>query len=222
MRVVVTEVTDMTAGNHCVAAFNLDDRRMLRLLPDGGNWPSALVQEYNLSPGSVLEVTLSGVPHNGSLPHSKEDARIVSTSIDAVEPPFRGWLNEQFISIYESLGQAFSDHLEVSSSWKGCDKVFVAEGANTSSLVGVGLDRNNFEFFEENFGGNTKLRVRVDDESGCYNLAVTSTCFKKIYADGGLDALNRALPKSGKMHLRIGLARPMDGRCAVMLNGVNW
>jgi hypothetical protein len=62
----------------------------------------------------------------------------------------------------------------------------------------------------------------LDDGSAPYQFTVSSKVLKEAWRNGGLAAVNNALPARQEFHVRIGLARPFDNppKCYAMLNGV--
>src|SRR5262245_9073350 len=48
MDILITDVTEMHAGNYCVAGWNASDGRMIRPLPGGSNWTGHLLAAFRL------------------------------------------------------------------------------------------------------------------------------------------------------------------------------
>jgi hypothetical protein len=96
--------------------------------------------------------------------------------------------------------------------------VYVSPGVQCNSLAAVLVDREGLSFSES----LDKLRATFSDGSNSYQVAVSSRVLKETWREGGLRAVNRALPERAIFHVRIGLARPFGNppRCYAMLNGV--
>ncbi len=51
MEILVTDVTEMSGTNYCVAGWDATNKRMVRPLPGGGHWPQALIAKHGIQPG---------------------------------------------------------------------------------------------------------------------------------------------------------------------------
>lgn len=56
MEVIITDVTNMSPGQHCVAGFDVARNCMVRLLPNGRNWTTQLIDQVGVYEGVVLDV----------------------------------------------------------------------------------------------------------------------------------------------------------------------
>jgi hypothetical protein len=52
MDIVITEVTEMSSGNYCVAGWCPAQNRMVRPLPVGHNWSALQLEQYAIAPGA--------------------------------------------------------------------------------------------------------------------------------------------------------------------------
>jgi hypothetical protein len=223
MELLVTEITVMNGGSFCVAGWNRALRRMVRPLPDGSNWNQNLLDTHNLQAGSLISVVETGQPHNGSLPHSTEDTRIYTNQIENLGVLEDCWFGPNAPLLMHTLQQAFGNELAIRDGrFQNAVKCYVADRTRTNSLAGIQLPANSVQFFEDNFQGNRSLHVRVSDADDCYNLKVSSKRLRQIFDENGVNGIVDYVPSDRQLHLRVGLARAMNGTCAVMLNGIQW
>src|SRR5882757_11423256 len=75
MEILVTDVTEMSGSNYCVAGWDATNKRMVRPLPGGGHWPQALIAKHRIQPGTVLKAIAMGAA-TGAFPHLTEDTPI--------------------------------------------------------------------------------------------------------------------------------------------------
>jgi hypothetical protein len=218
MELLITDVTEMGGGNYCVAGWDITANRMVRPLPGGSNWPAALLGQHGIVAGKLIRVEPRGTS-NGIFPHRTEDTPIDPASIKASNEVFSDWLGASAPQVAADLKRGFGGHLQWNKVWNG-----VKEGVHTlprvqcSSLVAVRVPKANLSF-AESFG---KLKATLDDGSDSYQLTVSSKVLKEAWRNGGLAAVNNALPAREEFHIRVGLARPFQNppKCYAMLNGV--
>lgn len=218
MRLLITEVTEMSHGNYCVAGWDQKNGRMMRPLPDGNNWTSQQLTEFALTPGAFLDVALSQVSHSSSYPHRTEDTPIAQiTRVDS--NPF-DWRSSVCPPISADVQSAFDGKVSHNSEWNGIYQgVYVLVGTQVNSLVALSLPRTSLTFIEE----FSKLKVILNDGAACYKLPVSSAALKSAWRRGGVDEVIASLPQAQRFHIRIGLARAFDDapqQCYMMLNGV--
>src|SRR5437763_93850 len=91
IRVLVTDVTEMHAGNYCVAGWDNTTKRMVRPLPQGANWTSGLLTAHQIIPGVVIKVSPTGAVPVGSYPHRTEDLLINPNAINATPAQVLDW-----------------------------------------------------------------------------------------------------------------------------------
>jgi hypothetical protein len=218
MDILITDVTEMGGGNHCVAGWDIKANRMVRPLPNGSNWPSALIVRHGLVPGRLVRAQPLGKP-TGSFPHLTEDVPIDVASIKASTKIFSDWLGAGAPTVAADLTSGFGGQLQWNRQWNGVKQgVHVLPGSQCGSLIGLRLARANL-LFSESFN---KLKATLDDGSDAYELAVSSALLKQAWRNGGVQAVTQALPTRAEVHVRVGLARPFQSppKCYAMLNGV--
>lgn len=165
MRLLITEVTEMSPGNYCVAGWEAGTGRMVRPLPNGGNWTSGLLQKHCVSPGMVLEFIPTGVAHHSTFPHRTEDTPVDLASIGVVSAAPGAWFGQGAPNCVTTLAQAFQGHVQNNSSWNGVlQGVYVPVGAQTRSLCGVSCQRAALTFVEE----FNKLKADLNDGTATY------------------------------------------------------
>ena len=220
MRLLVTDLTEMHGGNYCVAGWNRQDQRMVRPLPNGGNWTLGLLQQHNILPGVMIDVQPTGQQHNSVFPHRTEDTPIDRGNIHFVDAPPINWLGAESPPASATLANAFGGHLLHNSVWNNVRQgVHVGVATRIGSLGAIELSSARVDFVEE----FDKLKAILDDGEARYKLAVSSRALKLAWRNGGLQAVRRALPASPRFHVRVGLARAFDqppGKCYLMVNGV--
>lgn len=218
MDVLITDVTEMGGGNYCVAGWDVGAKRMVRPLPNGGNWPAILLNRHEIVTGKLILVNPQGVS-NGIFPHRTEDTPIDPTSIKTSKGVFSDWLGPSAPEVAPDLTSGFGGHLQWNREWNGVKQgVHVLPGVQCSSLIAGRIPISNL-VFSEVFG---KLKATLNDGAGTYQLTVSSKVLKEAWRSGGLQAVNHALPPRQDLHIRVGLARPFQDppKCFAMLNGV--
>src|ERR1700732_5379447 len=222
MKLLITEVTEMHGGNFCVAGWRARTRAMVRPLPNGANWTAVLLAQHGVGPGATLSVRSNGMQPSGAYPHLTEDTPIDSASITLVSGGPGQWFGTGAPPAAAMLSEAFQGNVGNNSTWGVIFQgVHVPAGVSTRSLWGVVIHRERLSFVED----FQKLKAILDDGAAKYKLAVSSRVLKEAWRNGGLAGVNRALPQTGNLHVRVGLARafgnPPD-KCYVMINGVHW
>lgn len=218
MDILITDVTEMHSGNYCVAGWNRQNQRMIRPLPAGANWTSALLVAHQIVPGVTIRVDPLGTA-NGAFPHRTEDTPVNRTSILRVGGTFSTWTGHAAPPTAPTLNEGFAGHVQWNSVWNGAKQgVHVGPGTQCSSLAAVCVPTGALSF-EEAFG---KLKATVFDGSDSYQLTVSSKRLKEAWRAGGLPQVDQMLPNRNILHLRIGLARAFGTppKCYAMLNGV--
>jgi hypothetical protein len=218
MDILITDVTEMGQDNYCVAGWDVGAKRMVRPLPNGGNWTAPLVTHHGIVAGKLISVEPRGKA-SGNYPHLTEDTRIDVASIKPSEGVFSDWLGESGPQVALTMSAGFGGHLQWNKEWNGVKEgVYALPGVQCSSLIAVRVPMANLAFSEA-FG---KLKATLNDGLGSYQLTVSSKVLKEAWRAGGLLAVNAALPATKEFHVRVGLARPFGNpsRCYAMLNGV--
>ena len=218
MEILITDVTEMSGGNYCVAGWDATNKRMVRPLPTGGHWPQSSIAKYGIQPGTVLKATPKGVA-TGAFPHLTEDTPIDPTSISTSQSA-PNWVGAGAPDVSASISEAFSDALEWNKVFGGVHQgVYVPKSTRCSSLGAINVGKANVSFTQP-FG---KLLAILNDGSAKYQLAVSSHIYKKAWREGGIAKATSMLPNRFSFHLRVGLARDFEGqpdRCYLMVNGI--
>jgi hypothetical protein len=218
MDILITDVTEMSAGTYCVAGWDIGTHRMVRPLPAGSNWPTALVQQHSIVPGRLIRVHPVVTPI-GERPHGTEDTWVDASSIVSFDGIFSDWLGGSAPEIAGNLSTGFGGQLLCNSEWNGVKQgVHTQPGADCKSLVAVRILRPDISFSYD----LDKLRAVVDDGSDQYRLPVSCTALKEAFRAGGFAGVNNALPRREELIVRVGLARAFGNppRCYAMLNGL--
>jgi hypothetical protein len=125
-------ITEMSAGNFCVAGWHVQSRRMVRPLPNGGNWTAGLLQRHSIAPGAVLDFAPTGVAHPSAFPHHTEDAPVDLANIAVVSVGPGAWFGPNAPPCANTLAQAFQGHVQHNSVWNGVSQgVYVPVGTQT-------------------------------------------------------------------------------------------
>jgi hypothetical protein len=221
MRLVVTDVTEMHGGNYCVAGWNAQAQRMVRPLPNGTNWTAGLLQQHSIVPGASIDVTPTGQHHASAFPHRTEDTLVDQATIHLVNGGPINWFAAGAPLAYGTVSAAFSGHIVHNRIWNNVlQGVYVPVGAQIGSLAAVRLPRTAVQFVEE----FDKLKAVLNDGNAGYKLAVSSLALKTAWLQGGIAAVQQAVPATPQFHIRLGLARafgnPPD-KCYLMVNGIH-
>jgi hypothetical protein len=218
MKILVTDVTEMGGTTYCVAGWDATNKRMIRPLPGGGNWPEALITKYKIQPGTVLNVAAQGIA-TGDLPHLTEDTPVHQTSITSSQST-PNWIGPGAPNVFSSLNEGFGDNLKWNSTFRGVRQgVYVPTGTQCGSLGAVNVSKANLSFSQP----FDKLLAILDDGSAKYQLSVSSHIFKEAWRQGGVEGATAALPKKPTLHVRVGLARDFEeqpNKCYLMINGI--
>lgn len=226
MRLLITDLTDMSQGMHCVAGWDVDNHRMVRPLPGGSNWSTELVQKHKLATGCVAEFQATGAQHNGDYPHSTEDVVVDVNQITWQSKGFSDWVGQHGPNAVESVQEVFGSRVIHTREFRGnFQGVHVPSGTHVPSLGAINIPRIQLELKSDSFkGGPEKLKAIVNDGDASYVLSVSSHALKLAFEQGGLPAAKAALPSAKHFHVRLGLARPFSDapdKCNLMLNGVH-
>jgi hypothetical protein len=218
MEILVTDVTEMSGTNYCVAGWDAKNKRMVRPLPGGGHWPQALIAKHGIQPGTVLKAEPVGAA-TGGLPHLTEDTPIDQASISTSQSS-PDWTSANAPEVSPSISEAFSKSLQWNKIFRGVHQgVYVPTGTKCSSLAAVKVGKADVSFAEP-FG---KLLAILNDGTASYQLSVSSHIYKNAWREAGIAKATSLLPNRNKFHVRVGLARDFEGqpnRCYLMVNGI--
>lgn len=226
MKILITDVTEMHQGNYCVAGWSKSKQMMIRPLPNGSNWTASLLEAHKILPEVTIEIHSNGAKAMGAFPHSTEDTPIDPQKILPVRRSFISWWGPDAPPSATTLVDAFAKKMISPSTWNGAHTGnYVPTGSQVGSLAAVRVPRSSFQFYERDYKGNKSLGAQLVDGNGTYSLPVPAKNVRELYKNSGVHGANGMLPKSGQLHVRVGLAREWSGqpgRCAVMVNGVYW
>jgi Dual OB-containing domain len=224
MRLIITDVTEMHGGNYCVAGWDAQALRMVRPLPNGANWTAGLLQQHDVAPGALIDMTPTGQQHQSAFPHRTEDMLVNAAGIGLVRAGPIAWLAAEAPPTHATVDRAFGGHLAHSRVWNGVQQgVHVPENTQIGSLSAVRLPVDSLTLFENNYQGKRSLRGYLDDGNACYDLPVVGKTLREAYRLNGVDAAKQLLPAQGDIHVRLGLARAwpgQPGKCSLMINGI--
>lgn len=196
MRLLITDVTEMHAGNYCVAGWCADENRMVRPLPNCANWTRLALHSSGVAPGATMQVEPSTKIVNSSYPHQTEDTPINPSSVKSISPGPQPWFGPNAPPAASTLAEAFKGKLGHNSVWDGVRKgVHVLSGAEVRSLWAVRVDRTRLFFQDEEFDEKRQLKAILNDGENRYKLAVSSAALKEAWRAGGVTAIHQALPK---------------------------
>jgi hypothetical protein len=226
MQILITDVTEMRHDNYCVAGWDSNVGRMVRPLPNRSYWTEAQLTRYGIQPGAAIQFNPTGGAPTGTYPHITEDTLIDLDSVKPVSAAMTAWFGPGAPPLDPTLAAAFQSNVQTTGVWNGARKgAYVQDGTQIGSLAGVRIVRPNLEFFEDNYQGKKSLRAYMTDSAARYSFPVVAKDLRELYRSEGTEAVNKLLPKSGDLHVRVGLARAwpeQPGKCTVMINGVHW
>jgi len=222
VELLITEVTEMHGGTYCVAGWCFATGNMIRPLPNGGNWSESLLRPHGVAPGVVLHVQPNGMQPDSTYPHRTEDTPIDPAGTKLVKAGPRLWSGFGAPPAAATLNDAFQGHIGHNSLWNGVlHGAYVPIATRTRSLYAIAMDCGRLQLFED----GDHLRAYLDDGSGRYNISISCRQLKELHRRSGLNAVKASLPSSGRLHVRVGLAREWGkypGKCFVMINGIHW
>jgi hypothetical protein len=222
MILLITEVTEMSGGHYCVAGWDAYNRRMVRPLPNGANWTAEAVTELGITPGVTLEASPADRTPRGQYPHLTEDTLVDPDDVRIAGTGFAAWFGPNAPPVAKSLQDVFGGHVLNNSKWGTSLKgLYVPAGTNTRSLGAIAIKASFLRFFLD----ATKLRAFLYDGANRYLLPVSDRHLNEVNRRDGLQAVKAGMPASGRLHVRLGLARGWQkhpDKCFVMLNGVRW
>lgn len=217
-KVLITEVTRMTAGLVCVAGIDLSTGRMVRpLQPGGQNWEEKKwVDTGYMRVGNVVGLEPHAMPKR-TLPHRNEDyfvTRIARLGDTTSEELFSACNEMADVDIHTAL----HTHLH--------DNKFVLAGAPCPSLFCIILPKNTVKLSDK----YDRMQFSFPSEHGWYNLPVTDLAAKSAgNATAGVENIQERIDGAASaVAIRLGLAREWAGqhneynpkRCYLQVNGL--
>ena len=222
-QVIITDLTEMSTGNYCVAGWDWEHQRMVRLLTIyGGNWTNRYVGQTGLWHRRLVQFQPVAMPAGGAFPHATEDTRIDETSMKSFPRP-NHWRTTILQSESPDIDAVFSGLLNPGVSDQIRKSPYVLPNSQCESLGAVRANAVDFHFYEDHYNPDKpKLRCRFSDGSSRFDLAVSSYRLRLRWREIGVDEMNSKQGDFGQVHVRVGLARPWadNNRCYLMLNGL--
>ena len=208
--IVISDITCMKE-KFCIAGFDTYEKRMKRLMIDGGYWNA------NQVPATYCEILVDNEEFKEprDYPHRTEDVNIDFDSIEVLREFEAGkdLANTLRDNVSKDIQGIFHHHAK--------ENTYVPQKTKCPSLGAILIPAHNIEFFTE----DSKLRARITDYSKqTYELNVSCKYLRDIFEkDKDVTSLNNAVTASQYAHCRIGLARKFlmqENHCYLMLNGL--
>lgn len=220
-------VTDVTCYGdlRCVAGWDVDRGRMIRPEPPTASaaeaskfWDGRFAGAGQIfSVGNIVRFEAADPPANFLFPHATED-RLVVEGTDIQNARSLN-LREMIASVAGSRSATLSDAFDGGLIRPNSGKAYVQSGHRGRSLGAIEIRADEIAFHEV-YDGKRKLRARLSIDQTTYNLSVTSDALRRRWRTGGLQALEEDRKKSDRIHVRVGLARPLSGgQCYAQING---
>jgi hypothetical protein len=102
-------------------------------------------------------------------------------------------------------------------------KAYVPPGSDCGSLSGLAIDVDQLRLVDQIYKEDHKLRAELLVDGHRLNLSIGAKDFRQAFDKQGLAGAAALLPKHGRLHVRLGLARAWDGspdRCYLQVNGL--
>ena len=195
----------------CIAGFDTYEKRMKRLMIDGGYWNEDQI------PATYCEILVDNEDFKEprDYPHRTEDVNIDFYSIEILQEfePKKDLANALRESVSKDIQSIFHNHVK--------ENAYVPHKTKCPSLGAILIPAHDIKFFKE----NGKLRARITDYfKQTYELKVSCKYLRDIFEkDEDVENLNKAIATSQYAHCRIGLARKFlmqENHCYLMLNGL--
>jgi hypothetical protein len=221
--VIITDLTEMSTGNYCIAGWDWQNQRMIRLLTRfGGNWNNSHVGQDKLWHRRRVKFQKVAMPAGIAYPHATEDTRIDETTMEVFARP-NDWRTTILQSESIDIDAVFGGLLNQVIIGQTRKSPFLTPNAQCASLGAVRAEAANFRFYENNFNPDkVKLRCQFTKAGSRFDLPVSSYRLKMRWRQIGVDQMNSKQGEFGQVHVRVGLARPWadNNKCYLMLNGL--
>lgn len=220
-QVLITDLTEMSTGNYCVAGWDWENQRMVRLLTRlGGDWTNLHVGQNGLWHRRLVRFQTVAMPANRAFPHASEDTFIDERSMQILPRP-NDWRATFLQSESPGIDAVFGGALSQVMRGQVRKSPYVLPNAQCASLGAVRANAEDFRFYEDDFNPNKiKLRCRFSDGSAQFDLSVSSYRLRMRWRGIGVNQMNQKQGDFGQVHVRVGLARPFNNVCYLMLNGL--
>ncbi len=221
MRLLITDITEMHHEHICMAGWDIDQKRMVRPLPNSPHWSATLIKKHGFTTGNLYYFAPTNESLSGHFPHKTEDTSVHAFKIKSLPSPPQNWLSRTAPPTTATVDAAFQGHIHISRTYRERATAFVPHGCQTRSLWGLKIDAQYLRFYED----DGKLKAQLQDAERIYGLPVTCLALRDIWRNHGIDAINAHIPQQASLHVRLGLARAWSdhpNECFVMINGVFW
>ena len=207
--IIISDITNMKE-KFCVAGWDMHERRMKRLLINGGYWDGSQIPQY-----SSIIVNNEPLEEPRDYPHRTEDVNIEFDSIKVQEifKPGKELANLLRDNVSKDILAIFNNKVK--------ENAYVPKKTKSASLGAILIKACDVEFCTE----DGKLRAKIVDYSGReYNLKVSCKYIRDIFEKTkDTEKMNEVITAFQYAHCRIGLARPFmmqENNCYLMLNGL--
>jgi hypothetical protein len=220
-QVIITDLTEMSTGNYCVAGWDWERQRMVRLLTRlGSNWTSHYVGQTGLWHRRLVRYEPVAMPADGVFPHASEDTRIDEKTMQMLPRP-NHWRTTILQSESPNIDAIFDQGLNAGIPGQTRKSPYVPPNTHCASLGAVRANAADFEFYVNDFDPNKpKLRCRFTKAGSRFDLPVSSYRLRLRWREIGVDRMNERQGDFGQVHVRVGVARPFSNGCYLMLNGL--
>jgi len=208
--IIISDITCMKE-KFCIAGFDTYEKRMKRLMIDGGYW------DENQIPKTYCQVMVENEPFDEQrdYPHRTEDVNInyESVEIERYFEPGKELADCLKDTVSKDIQSIFNHHVK--------EKSYVLQNTKCPSLGAIVISARDIEFFTE----DGKLRASITDFSKQkYDMKVSCKYLRDIFErTKDVYKLNYMVSQSQYAHCRIGLARKFliqENHCYLMLNGL--
>ena len=189
--ILITDLTEMSSGNYCVAGWDWQSQRMVRLLTrHGGNWTAMHVGQTGLWHRRLVRFQSEAMPQGGAFPHATEDTRINETTMQTF-PRLNDWRQKFLQSESPDVDSIFAGNLNQVPVGQTRRSPFVLPGSTCASLGAVRANAVDFQFYEDRYNPNKpKLRCRFQENGNRFDLSVSSYRIRLRWREIGVQQMN--------------------------------
>lgn len=225
-------ITDVTCYGtlYCVAGWDRNEGRMIRPEPatsKAGVEASRFWDAQHSGPGKVFAVgnvvslEANPAPRNFPFPHATEDRLVIAGRplkiLDQIS--LSDVAKQVAAGVAGSILTSFGGALVRANS----GKAYVPAGNVGGSLDAIEKSPNQITLFENETNSKVQLRALIKDKGTSYDFSITADEAKTLWKKKGLKALKSNLDNSNRVHVRLGLSRPlqaMPDKCYAQINGL--